>query len=152
MSFAAAASGPGRHGVQHEPAMKILLAELMVSGVNSQGRVVWTKLKQPLRRVWLQGYVLCRDGDDVVDLDDGSAVMSLDVGSFVAENPEVAASVLQAGRYISCICTLEVHQQGILDLRTESVCAVDGQGDALAEPFWWLEVAESHKLRASGSS
>ena len=37
-----------------------------------------TPRHERLTRVWLQGYVLCRD-DDVVDLDDGSAVMSLDV-------------------------------------------------------------------------
>eukprot|EP00440_Ansanella_granifera_P029196 gb/GFBE01031711.1/.p1 GENE.gb/GFBE01031711.1/~~gb/GFBE01031711.1/.p1 ORF type:complete len:174 (+),score=30.24 gb/GFBE01031711.1/:1-522(+) len=128
-------------------AMKILLAELRRTGLDQEGHVVCTKLRQRLSRVWLQGFVLCRDGDDVVDLDDGSAVMSLDVGDIVAASPEGASAALQAGRYVSCVCALEAHQGGILDLRVESVCALDGPGDALAEPFWWLEVAEAHKLR-----
>ncbi|CAE8643593.1 unnamed protein product [Polarella glacialis] len=134
-------------GPDKEAAMKILLAELRHIGLDSEGRVVCTSLKQRLERVWLQGYVLCRDGDDVVDLDDGSAVMSLDVGDLVASSPDIAGSALQAGRYISCVCALEVHPEGILDLRAESAFALDAPGDAMVEPFWWLEVAESHRLR-----
>ncbi|CAJ1329144.1 unnamed protein product [Effrenium voratum] len=57
-------------------AMKILLAELRQTGIDAEGFLICTALRQRLKRVWLQGYVLCRDGDDVVDLDDGSAVMS----------------------------------------------------------------------------
>eukprot|EP00931_Biecheleriopsis_adriatica_P013819 TRINITY_DN115331_c0_g1_i1.p1 TRINITY_DN115331_c0_g1~~TRINITY_DN115331_c0_g1_i1.p1 ORF type:complete len:161 (-),score=39.93 TRINITY_DN115331_c0_g1_i1:27-509(-) len=138
----------GPQGPEQHAAMKILLAELRHTGIDAEGHVVCTKLRQRLRRVWLQGYVLCRDGDDVVDLDDGSAVMSLDVGDLIASSPEFVSPVLQAGRYISCVCSLEVHPEGILDLRMESACAVDGPGDSLAEPFWWLEVAESHRLRS----
>ncbi|CAE7320699.1 unnamed protein product [Symbiodinium pilosum] len=83
-------------------AMKILLAELQCTTVDGQGHVVCTKLHQRLKRVWLQGYILCRDGDDVADLDDGSAVMSLDVGGLIASSPDASAA-LQAGRYVSCV-------------------------------------------------
>eukprot|EP00438_Fugacium_kawagutii_P017357 Skav201537 [mRNA] locus=scaffold1616:109695:110695:+ [translate_table: standard] len=73
--------------------------------------------------------------------------MSLDVAEIVASNPEASAA-LQAGRYISCVCSVEFHpQEHILGLRVESACPLDDPGDALAEPFWFLEVAESHKLR-----
>eukprot|EP00434_Breviolum_minutum_P032574 symbB.v1.2.028809.t1/scaffold3088.1/size63905/9 len=73
--------------------------------------------------------------------------MSLDVAEIVACNPEASAT-LQAGRYISCVCSVEFHaQESILDLRVESACPLDHPGDSLAEPFWFLEVAESHKLR-----
>eukprot|EP00435_Cladocopium_sp_Y103_P075420 s94_g57.t1 len=128
-------------------AMKLFLAELRQIAFDSEGHLVCTKLQQRLKHVWLQGYVLCRDGDDVIDLDDGSAVMSLDVARIVACNQDASAA-LQAGRYISCVCSVEFHpQEGILDLRVESACPLDDPGDALAEPFWFLEVAESHKLR-----
>mmetsp|Transcript_61125 Transcript_61125/g.134406 ORF Transcript_61125/g.134406 Transcript_61125/m.134406 type:complete len:157 (+) Transcript_61125:61-531(+) len=129
-----------------DAALKILLAELRHTSVDVEGRVVCTLLRQRLRRVWIQGFVVCRDGDDIVDVDDGSDVMSLDVGSLLAAEPGADAR-LQAGRYISCVCTLDAHPQGMLDLRMESVCELDATGDALAEPFWWLEVAEAHRLR-----
>ncbi|CAE7454713.1 unnamed protein product [Symbiodinium natans] len=120
-------------------AMKILLAELQCMSVDAQGRVVCTKLHQKLKHVWLQGYILCRDGDDVVDLGDGSAVMSLDVGGLIASNPD-ANAVLQAGRYVSCVCAVEFHpEEGLLDLHVDSASPLDDPGDSLAEPSWFLE-------------
>ncbi len=70
-----------------------------------------TRLRQQLRRVWIQGYVTVRDGDDVVDVDDGTAVMSLDVGDLLRGNLEVGA-MLQAGRYVSCVCSLREEHLG----------------------------------------
>merc|ERR1712216_1004334 len=119
---------------------KIFLAELRCTSVDPSGRVISTRLEQRLRRVWIQGYVVCRDGDDVVDIDDGSDVMSLDVGDLLINIPE-ASAVLQTGCYVSCVCAVEA-PEGMLDLRVESVSNLGDSVDALAEPFWWLEVAE----------
>mmetsp|Transcript_29505 Transcript_29505/g.83160 ORF Transcript_29505/g.83160 Transcript_29505/m.83160 type:complete len:158 (-) Transcript_29505:11-484(-) len=136
------------HGSGGE-ALKVFLAELSYIGHDHEGRFVCTRMRRRLQRIWIQGYVICRD-DDVVDVDDGSAVMSLDVGSFLIANPEFG-SVLSTGRYVSCVCTVEVHPPGIVDLCVESVCDLDAASDALAEPFWWLEVAEAHRLMESPS-
>mmetsp|Transcript_5179 Transcript_5179/g.10530 ORF Transcript_5179/g.10530 Transcript_5179/m.10530 type:complete len:168 (-) Transcript_5179:88-591(-) len=131
-----------------EPALKLFLAELRYTGEDRNGQVVITPSRFRLKRVWIQGYVVCRDGDDVVDIDDGSDVMSFDVADLLQRNPEVN-DTLQAGRYVSCVCELEMHPGGVPDLHMESVCALDGAGDALAEPFWWLEVAEAHSIWSS---
>uniref|UniRef100_A0A6T0TQ63 Uncharacterized protein n=1 Tax=Alexandrium monilatum TaxID=311494 RepID=A0A6T0TQ63_9DINO len=129
----------------HDPALKIFLAELRYTGQDHDGQLVVTPSRFRLRRVWIQGYVVCRDGDDVVDIDDGSDVVSFDVAALLQASPEVDGA-LQAGRYVSCVCELEMHPEGALDLHVESVCALDSSGDALSEPFWWLEVAEAHTI------
>lgn len=131
-----------------DAALKIFLAELRHASLDYDGHVVCTRLRQRLRRIWIQGYILCRDGDDVVDVDDGSAVMSLDIVDLLQADP-AASSVMQAGRYVSCVCALEAHPEGMLDILVESACGLDGAGDALAEPSWWLEVAEAHLLRGA---
>mmetsp|Transcript_106153 Transcript_106153/g.282489 ORF Transcript_106153/g.282489 Transcript_106153/m.282489 type:complete len:160 (-) Transcript_106153:83-562(-) len=139
-----------------DAALKIFLGELRYIGRDQSGQLVITPSRFRLKRVWIQGYVVCRDGDDVVDIDDGSDVMSFDVSALLQQNPEVNES-LQAGRYVSCVSALEICED-TPDLCMESVCALDGEGDALAEPFWWLEVAEAHAVwsllrqSASGSS
>mmetsp|Transcript_23408 Transcript_23408/g.47439 ORF Transcript_23408/g.47439 Transcript_23408/m.47439 type:complete len:155 (-) Transcript_23408:118-582(-) len=128
-----------------EAALKIFLRELRYISKDHSGQLVITPSHFHLKRVWIQGYVICRDGDDVVDIDDGSDVMSFDVADLLQQNPEVD-DALQAGRYVSCVSTLEMLSEDTPDLRMESVCALDGDGDALAEPFWWLEVAEAHSI------
>mmetsp|Transcript_72236 Transcript_72236/g.200262 ORF Transcript_72236/g.200262 Transcript_72236/m.200262 type:complete len:118 (+) Transcript_72236:690-1043(+) len=111
------------------------------------GELHCARLGQSLRRIWVQGYVVLRDGDDVIDLDDGSAVTSLDIGEVLRLRPEIGET-LQLGRYISCICLVDYHEaEGLLELRVESACALDAPGDALSEPHWWLEVAEGLSQR-----
>mmetsp|Transcript_64197 Transcript_64197/g.184422 ORF Transcript_64197/g.184422 Transcript_64197/m.184422 type:complete len:149 (-) Transcript_64197:67-513(-) len=134
-----------------DAALKIFLAELRVA-ILRNGQVFFPRLDQQVRRVWVQGYITERDGDDIVDIDDGTEVMSLDVENLLRERPGVGEA-LQAGRYVSCVCKLEVHcelgGEAVLDLRAESVCTLDAPGDQLAEPYWWLEVAEAQQLRRS---
>eukprot|EP00418_Pyrodinium_bahamense_P066060 CAMPEP_0179093746 /NCGR_PEP_ID=MMETSP0796-20121207/42952_1 /TAXON_ID=73915 /ORGANISM="Pyrodinium bahamense, Strain pbaha01" /LENGTH=1034 /DNA_ID=CAMNT_0020791393 /DNA_START=88 /DNA_END=3190 /DNA_ORIENTATION=+ len=146
--FLATSYGRAGHESGCEAALKLFLAELQYTDVDQDGHVVFTPSRFRLRRVWIQGYVVCRDGDDVVDIDDGSDVMSFDIGALLLANPAVN-DTLQSGRYVSCVSTLEMHPQGVLDLCMESVCEVDGKTDALAEPFWWLEVAEAHRIWSS---
>lgn len=134
----------------HGAALKISLAELQHSSINPEGRILCTRHKLCVQRVWVQGNVVCRDGDDVVDLDDGTAVVSLDVGDLVESTkvslPEVAES-LHVGSYISCVCVLEALEDDILNIRAESVCAIDGPMEAVAKSYWQLEVAEAMGLR-----
>ncbi|CAK0878624.1 unnamed protein product [Prorocentrum cordatum] len=156
-----------------DAALKVFLGELRWLDCDAQGRTVWARLPRRPSRVWvqargwpgtlalqrvawLQGHVVCRDGDDVVDLDDGSAVItrSLDVGDLLTAQP-AAGGCLQVGRYVSCICAVEALPEGLwgVDLRVESAREVGGPGGALSEPAWWLEVAEAHRrLEAAASA
>ncbi|CAK0878626.1 unnamed protein product [Prorocentrum cordatum] len=148
-----------------DAALKVFLGELRWLDCDAQGRTVWARLPRRPSRVWVQGHVVCRDGDDVVDLDDGSAVMSLswvaqsstrslDVGDLLTAQP-AAGGCLQVGRYVSCICAVEALPEGLwgVDLRVESAREVGGPGGALSEPAWWLEVAEAHRrLEAAASA
>ncbi|CAK0878623.1 unnamed protein product [Prorocentrum cordatum] len=139
-----------------DAALKVFLGELRWLDCDAQGRTVWARLPRRPSRVWVQGHVVCRDGDDVVDLDDGSAVItrSLDVGDLLTAQP-AAGGCLQVGRYVSCICAVEALPEGLwgVDLRVESAREVGGPGGALSEPAWWLEVAEAHRrLEAAASA
>ncbi|CAK0878625.1 unnamed protein product [Prorocentrum cordatum] len=127
-----------------DAALKVFLGELRWLDCDAQGRTVWARLPRRPSRVWVQGHVVCRDGDDVVDLDDGSAVItrSLDVGDLLTAQPAAGG----------CLQALPEGLWGV-DLRVESAREVGGPGGALSEPAWWLEVAEAHRrLEAAASA
>eukprot|EP00928_Gymnodinium_smaydae_P084559 TRINITY_DN67819_c0_g1_i2.p1 TRINITY_DN67819_c0_g1~~TRINITY_DN67819_c0_g1_i2.p1 ORF type:complete len:155 (-),score=32.70 TRINITY_DN67819_c0_g1_i2:32-496(-) len=131
-------------------ALKVFLEQLQPSALFGEvGPVLRELLSQRQPRVWIQGYVICREGDDVVDVDDGSAVMSLDIVPILARQPQ-ADAVLRTGRYLSCVCALALQpEEALIDLRLESVTDLSRPEHGLAEPFWWLEVAEAHERRAA---
>ena len=119
-------SGAVRVGDAEVLAAKVLLAELPQRATSCFAG-----------RVWAQGVVICA-GVGFIDLDDGTAVVSIDV-SFASVH---ALGALEVGNYVSCICNVV----GDMDLRLESACRLDGP---LSEPFWWLEVAQHRASRRS---
>ena len=101
-----------------QPALKVLLADLPACDTSSLASIVW-----------IQGVVVSM-GDGFVDVDDGTAVVSLDPGHIAHH----AWEAFQVGCYVSCICRVV----GDMDLRVERACRLDG---AMAEQHWWLELA-----------
>mmetsp|Transcript_50886 Transcript_50886/g.114450 ORF Transcript_50886/g.114450 Transcript_50886/m.114450 type:complete len:159 (+) Transcript_50886:46-522(+) len=130
-----------------DAALKVLLAQLRDVGVDSDGRLVCTPSKLRLHRVWVQGYVVYRDVD-VVDIDDGSAVMSFDTRIISHADPHVADRLV-VGKYVSCVSILVPHPSGLVDFQVESVSDLSSKEHALAEVGWWLELAELYSGSAA---
>lgn len=95
------------------------------------------------RCIWVQGYIVGMDATHI-EFDDGTAVSRMDIRAVRSSGTDVD-SVLQVGRYVSCVCTVTVLQNATCHLRVDSVCDLSRPEDALAEPCWWLEVAAARK-------